>query len=38
MYLADGITFIIMKPSLHAHNRYTIEQTKNQLSCMTRDG
>jgi len=37
-YPADGITFIIMKPSLHAHDRHTFEQTKNQLTYMTRDG
>jgi hypothetical protein len=38
IYLADRISFKIMKSSLHAHDRHTIEQTKNQLACMTLDG
>lgn len=37
-YLPKWISFVVMEPSLHAHNRYTLKVTEDHLSKMSLDG
>jgi hypothetical protein len=37
-YLADRVALVVVKASLHAHDRNPIQQTKHQLARMTFHG
>ena len=37
-YLPEWVTLVIMKSSLHAHDRYALQITEHHLSLVARDG